>query len=127
MQPPPVLTEAQVKVAGPVQPAGRVVNPVEMDRLVAVSPSSVVNVTLNAVLDPTATPRVPVVEGVATTLSFVRVGGGGVVTTGGGGVGDDSSPPHAAKIARLATRAQRLRIFEVLIIGSSAAFAKLPI
>jgi hypothetical protein len=51
-------------------------------------------------------------------VSFVGVGGGGA---------DDPPPPHAAKIARLATMAPRFRNFDVLIIGLSAAFTKLPI
>jgi hypothetical protein len=109
MQPLPVLTEAQVNVAGPVQPAGKALNPEVMDRLVAVSPSSVVNVTLNVALEPTATLTVPVGEGVATMLSFVFVGGGGGK--------DDPPPPHAANMPKVATMAELLSNFQVLIIG----------
>ena len=109
MQPLPVLTEAQVKVAGPVHPAGKALNPEVMDRPVAVSPSSVVNVTLNVALDPTATLTVPVGEAVATTLSFVFVG------VGGGE--DDPPPPHAASMPKVATMAERLRNVHLLIIG----------
>src|SRR4029077_10290848 len=103
MQPLPVLTEAQVKLVGPVQPAGKVPNPVVIDRFVAVLPSSVVNVTLNAVLDPTTTLMALVVEEVATMLSFVGVGGGVEE--------EDPPPPHAANVARLATTAKRVRNF----------------
>jgi hypothetical protein len=77
MQPLPVLTEAQVKLVGPLQPAGKALNPVVIDRFVAVLPSSVVNATLNAVLDPTATLMALVVE-VATMLLFVRADAGGL-------------------------------------------------
>jgi hypothetical protein len=77
MQPLPVLTEAQVKVVGPLQPAGKALNPVVIDRFVAVAPSSVLNVTLNEVLDPTTTLMALVVE-VATTLLFVRADAGGL-------------------------------------------------
>jgi len=70
MQPLPLLTEAQVKLAGPVQPAGKALNPCVTVTFVACSPSSVVNVTFSVVVDPTATLTEPV-EGVATTLSFV--------------------------------------------------------
>jgi hypothetical protein len=76
MQPLPVLTEAQVKLCGPLQPAGRTLNPVVIDRFVAVAPSSVLNVTLNEVLDPTTTLMALVVE-VATMLLFVRADAGG--------------------------------------------------
>jgi hypothetical protein len=65
-----MLTEAQVKVLGPVQWDGRSVNPEVMDRFVAVAPSLVVKVTLNVVLDPMATIRVPFADGVATMESF---------------------------------------------------------
>jgi hypothetical protein len=64
---------------------------------VAGLPSSVVNVRLNVVLDPTTTLAESVAEE-ATTLLF-EVGGPGnwvTLTTG----------PHAANIARLATMAQ---------------------
>jgi len=107
MQPLPVLTEAQVKLAGPVQPAGKALNPEVMDRLVAVSPSSVVNVTLNVALEPTATLTVPVGEDVATIVSFVFVLVGG---------GEDDPPPQAAKMPKLATMAQLLSNFRLLII-----------
>jgi hypothetical protein len=73
MQPLPVLTAAQVKLVGPVQPAGRSLNPAVIDRFVAVAPSSVVKVTLNAALDPMVTLRLPFADGVATTESFVRL------------------------------------------------------
>ena len=109
MQPLPVLTEAQVKVAGPLQPAGKVLNPEVMDRPVAVSPSSVVNVTLNVALDPTATLTVPVGEAVATILLFV------LVLAGGGE--DDPPPPHAANMHKVATMAERLSNVHLLIIG----------
>jgi hypothetical protein len=71
MQPLPVLTEAQVKLVGPVQPAGKVPSPEVIDRFVAVAPSLVVNVTVVAVLDPTTALMVLAVDGVATTVSFV--------------------------------------------------------
>ena len=119
MQPLPVLTEAQVKLVGPVQPAGKAPKPVVMERFVAVSPSLVVNVTLSAVLEPTATFRAPVSEGVATMLSFVRVLVGAAL--------DDPPPPHAANMQKLAAIAEPLSNFQVLIIGLSAAFIKLPI
>jgi len=72
MQPLPTLTEAQVKVAGPVQPAGRSPNPEVIEKLVAVPPSSVVNATLSEVLDPMATLN-PFDRGVVTTESFGRL------------------------------------------------------
>ncbi|MDP9082551.1 MAG: hypothetical protein M3N50_02120 [Pseudomonadota bacterium] len=109
MQPLPVLTEAQLKLAGPVQPAGKVLNPVVIDKFVADLPSSVVNVTLNAALEPTTTLMALVVEEVATMLSFVGV------------AEEDPPPPHAANVARLAKTAQRFSNFRVLIIGLSAA------
>jgi len=86
MQPLPVLTEAQAKLAGPLQPAGKALNPEVIDRFVAVLPSSVVNVTLNPALCPTATLMGPVGEGVATMLSFV-------VADAGGFPEDDASTP----------------------------------
>ena len=95
----------------------KTLNPVVIDRFVAVLPSSVVNVTLNSVLDPTTTLMALVVEEVATMLSFVRVGVGE----------DDPPPPHAANTPKLATTAKRVSNFRVLIIGLSAAFIKLPI
>jgi hypothetical protein len=101
MQPLPVLTEAQVKLVGPVQPAGKVPNPVVIDRFVAVLPSSVVNVTLNAVLDPTTTLMGLVVDEVATMLSFVVFGGGE----------EDPPPLHAANSARLTRTVQRFTNF----------------
>ena len=119
MQPLPVLTEAQVKAVGPVQPAGKALNPVVIDRLVAVFPSLVVKVTLNVALDPTTTLMALVVDEVATMLSFVVV----VVI----GAEEDPPPPHAAKIARLVTMAPRLSNFRVLIIGLPAVVITSPI
>jgi hypothetical protein len=119
MQPLPVLTEAQVKLVGPVQPAGKALNPVVIDRFVAVLPSLVVNVTLKVVLDPIATLMAPVVDGVATILLSSAAGGGGA--------DPPPPPPHAAKAAILATMAQRLSNFDVLIMDLSAAFIKLLI
>jgi hypothetical protein len=77
MQPLPVLTEAQVRLEGPLQPAGKVPNPAVIDRFVAVAPSSVVNVKLNAAPDPTTTSMAPLGEGVATILLFVGIDGAG--------------------------------------------------
>lgn len=108
MQPLPVLTEAQVNVVGPVQPAGSALKPVVIDRFVAVLPSLVVNVTLNEALDPTTTSTALVVDDVATMLSLVVAG-----------AEDPPPPPHADKAATLATMAQRLSNFDVLIMGSS--------
>jgi hypothetical protein len=111
-QPLPVLTEAQVKLVGPVQPAGKALKPEVIDKFVAVLPSLVVNVTLIAWLFPTGTLMTPVGEGVATIALFVVVGVVGVV-----GAGDPPSPPpHAVKIARLATTVQRLSNLTVFII-----------
>jgi hypothetical protein len=111
-QPLPVLTEAQVKLVGPVQPAGKALKPEVIDKFVAVLPSLVVNVTLIAWLCPTGTLMTPVGEGVATIVLFVVVGVVGVV-----GAGDPPSPPpHAVKIARLATTVQRLSNLTVFII-----------
>src|SRR5277367_5601479 len=107
MQPLPVLTEAQVKLVGPLQPAGKALNPLVTDRFVAVLPSSVVKVTLKAVVDPTTTLMALVVEEVATILSFVL---------GGAEDPPPPPPPHAAKIVRVGTMAQRLSDFSVLII-----------
>jgi hypothetical protein len=106
MQPLPVLTEAQVKLVGPVQPAGKVANPVVIDRFVAVLPSSVVNVTLNGVLDPTTTLMVLVVEEVATMLSLVV----------GGEDDPPPPPPHAVNVARHAKTAQCFSNFRALVI-----------
>src|SRR3984957_12485449 len=101
MQPLPLLTEAQVKLAGPVQPAGKALNPVVTDTFVACSPSSVVNVTLSVVADPMPALMDPG-EGVATTLSLVGV--------------DTAAFPFevtltlpAANIARLAPTIKRFR------------------
>ena len=107
MQPLPVLTEAQAKLLGPVQPAGKVLNPDVIDKFVAVLPSLVVNVTVNAWLDPTATLMGPVGEGVATMVLFVPTGT----------EIPPPPPPHAAKIARLATTVQRLSNFSVFIFS----------
>ena len=62
-----MLTEGQVKLAGPVQPAGKVPSPV-IDRFVAGRPSSVVNVMLTALVPPVTTAIWPAGEGVATML-----------------------------------------------------------
>jgi hypothetical protein len=110
MQPLPVLTEAQAKLLGPVQPAGKVLNPDVIDKFVAVLPSLVVNVTVNAWLDPTATLMGPAGEGVATMVLFVPTG------TEIPPPPPPPPPPHAAKIARLATTVQRLSNFTVFII-----------
>ena len=101
MQPLPVLTEAQVKVAGPVQPAGKALNPDVIERFVAVLPSSVVNVTLNVALDPTTTLTVLVVDDVATMLSLV---------VGGGEDPPPPPPPHAVNVAEHANTAKQLVI-----------------
>jgi hypothetical protein len=114
MQPLPVLTDAQLKLVTPLQPAGKVLNPDVIARFVAVLPSSVVNVTLNVALDPTATLMGLVVDGVATILSFVVVGP------------EDPPPPQAAKVARLASMVQRPSIFRMLIIGSPQPLVKFP-
>jgi hypothetical protein len=104
-QPLPVLTEAQVKVAGPVHPAGREPKLVT-DRFVAVLPSLVVKVTLSVELDPTTTLTVPVADGVATTVLSVVMGGA-----------DPTPPlPQAADAARLATTAHLLSNFRGLVI-----------
>jgi hypothetical protein len=108
MQPLPVLTEAQVKLAGPVQPAGKALNPEVIDKFVAVLPSLVVNVTVNVCFDPTVTLTVPVGEGVATIVLFVVVGARAPPPP--------PPPPHAAKIVRLATTVQRLSNLRVFII-----------
>jgi hypothetical protein len=108
MQPLPVLTEAQARLVGPVQPAGKVLNPDVIEKFVAVLPSLVVNVTLNAWLCPTATLMTPVGEGVATIVLFVP--------TGTEIPPPPPPPPHAAKIARLAPTVQRLSNFRVFII-----------
>ncbi len=116
MQPLPVLTEAQVKVVGPLQSAGKVLDPLVIARFVAGIPSSVVNVILTVVLDPTTTLKL-VVE-VATTLLFETRGPPGLDTT-------DATGPHAANISRLATTIQRLSNFSVLLIISPVAFIKM--
>jgi hypothetical protein len=72
MQPLPELTEAQLKLAGPVHPAGKGDKPPVTDRPVAAVPSFVVKVTLTAALEPTATWVVP--EVLATML--LGAGGG---------------------------------------------------
>jgi len=108
MQPLPVLTEAQARLVGPVQPAGKVLNPDVIEKFVAVLPSLVVNVTVNVCFDPTVTLTVPVGEGVATIVLFVPVGGEIPPPP--------PPPPHAERIARLATTVQRLRNFRVFII-----------
>ena len=107
MQPLPVLTEAQARLVGPVHPAGKALNPDVIEKFVAVLPSLVVNVTLNAWLFPTATLMTPAGEGVATIVLFVPIGTG---------VPPPPPPPHAAMIARLATTAQRLSNFRVFIM-----------
>ena len=101
-----MLTEAQVKLAGPLQPAGKALNPAVIDRFVAVAPSSVVNVTLSAAPDPTTTSMAPFGEGVATILLFVGV-------DEVGNWEEDTPYPQAAKIAKLAAAAQRLSSFRV--------------
>jgi hypothetical protein len=108
MQPLPVLTEAQARLVGPVQPAGKALNPDVIEKFVAVLPSLVVNVTLNAGLCPTVTLMGPAGEGVATMVLFVP--------TGTEIPPPPPPPPHAAKIARLPTTVQRLSNFTVFII-----------
>lgn len=116
MQPLPVLTEAQLKLVEPLQPDGKALNPVVIDRLVAALPSLVVNVTLNELLDPTMTLMALLVDEVATILSFVVVAG----------AEEELAPPHAASIARFAAMAQRPSRFTVLIIGLSADVIESP-
>jgi hypothetical protein len=109
MQPLPLLTEAQARLVGPVQPAGKALNPDVIEKFVAVLPSLVVNVTLNTWLCPTATLMTPAGEGVATIVLFVPTGGEIPPPP-------PPPPPHAAKIARLATTVQRLSNFRVFIM-----------
>jgi hypothetical protein len=73
MQPLPMLTMAQVKLLGPLQPAGNAFNPALIDKFVAMPPSSVMNVTVYLVLNPTATLSASVVEGMATMLSLLGI------------------------------------------------------
>ena len=68
-QPLPVLAEAQVNVAGPLQPAGRGLRPPVMDKFVPGLPSLLLNVTVNVWLpDPTTALIVPLGEGVPTMV-----------------------------------------------------------
>jgi len=108
MQPLPVLTEEQEKLVGPVQPDGKEDNPEVIERLDADFPSSVVNVTLKLVLEPTSTLMSLVVEGVATILLLL-------VVTGTGGAADDPPPPppHAVRIATLPATLHDFRDFKV--------------
>jgi hypothetical protein len=70
-QPLPVLTEAQVKLAGPLHPAGKGLKPAVTDRFVACRPSSVVNVMPTELEPPVTTAIWPAGEGVAMTLSML--------------------------------------------------------
>jgi len=74
MQPLPVLTDAQVKVLGPLQPAGSVPKVPETPNPDIVLPSLEVNVMLSVCVAPATTDRVPATEAVATTESWVPVG-----------------------------------------------------
>ena len=113
MQPLPTLTAAQVKVVGPVQPTGKPPDPFVTASFVAGIPSSVVNVILTVVLDPTTTLK-RVVE-VARTLLFER-----------SPPGLDTTGPHAANIPRpVTTTVQRLSNFSVLLIIPPVAFIKM--
>ncbi len=95
-QPLPVLTEAHVKLVGPVHPAGNELKPEEIDRLVAVLPSLVVKVMLYGVLEPAITWMSLVLDGVATmVLSLVA-----------GGVPPPPPPPQADTIANTAAKAE---------------------
>jgi hypothetical protein len=120
MQPLPVLTEAQVKVVGPLQPSGKALDPLMIARFLAGIPSSVVNVILTVVLDPTITLNLAVE--VATTLLFETSRLSGASDA----IGSDTVGAHAANIPRLAsTTVQRLSNFSVLLIISPAAFIKM--
>src|SRR5580698_1902208 len=103
MQPLPVVIMEQVKLVGPPQPGGNELNPVVIDRSVAIAPSSVTNVTVNGALDPTATLRVSVVEGMATTLSSLYVAVSAYLAL--------TSCPQAANNAKIARMAERLSNF----------------
>src|SRR5580700_9510078 len=108
MQPLPVLMVVQVKLVGPTQPAGNELNPSVIERFVAVAPSSVTNVTLNGALNPTATLRTLVVEGMATTLSLLYVAVSLYLVL--------TSCPHAANNAKLIMVAKRLSNFSAFVI-----------
>src|ERR1700735_743576 len=108
MQPLPVVMVGQVKLVGPPQPAGNELNPAVIDRSVAIAPSSVTNVTVNGALDPAATLRTSVVEGMATTLSLLYVAVSAYLVL--------VSCPHAASNAKLTMMAKRLSDFRAFII-----------
>lgn len=74
-QPLPVLTDAQVKLLGPLQPAGSAALPVTPNPVIAF-PSLEANVMLIVREAPTATDTTPATEAVATTKSLVPVGPG---------------------------------------------------
>ncbi|HXA35500.1 MAG TPA: hypothetical protein VNW26_04135 [Steroidobacteraceae bacterium] len=69
-----MLTEAQVKLLGPLQPAGSAPAPAEIPNPDIVLPSLEVNVMLTVCFAPTATATVPETEGVATIELFAPVG-----------------------------------------------------
>ena len=69
-QPLPVLTVAQLKVAGPLQPAGNADNPEVMESKVIGCASLEVNDRLNALLPPLTTDTVPAAEGVTSMTSL---------------------------------------------------------
>jgi hypothetical protein len=70
-----VLTDAQVKLLGPLQPAGSAAPPVTPNPVIAF-PSLEVNVILTVCAAPTATDTTPATEEVATTKSLLPVGWG---------------------------------------------------
>jgi hypothetical protein len=73
-QPLPVLTDAQAKVVGPLQPAGSVPKLPEIPKPDMARPSLEVKVMLIVRLTPTMTDTVPATEGVPTTESVLPVG-----------------------------------------------------
>ena len=73
-QPLPVLTDAQVKLPGPLQPAGKVARVPEIPKPDIALPSLEVKVMLTVCFAPTATETVPETEGVATIELVLPVG-----------------------------------------------------
>ena len=73
-QPLPALTDAQLKVPGPLQPAGSVARLPDTPNPDIALPSLEVNVMLSVCLAPTVTDMVPATDAVAITASLLPVG-----------------------------------------------------
>ncbi len=112
-----MLTEAQLKLPGPLQPAGSVLKLPDIPKPEMANPSLEVKAMLTVSLAPTATATVPPTEAVATTEFSEPVitlipGGGGVAGTGSAAVAgrrrrDDAGNAASAVVGTRAASGQQ--------------------